>query len=109
MPARLQNANLLLRQQLVPKFFKGYQDQKIVGNYVTKVGPYNAAVTLASMTHKDGRKFFVKFVAILQEGKVDGLAAVLMLDGSAGEPATLQQRMTNGFSQQILHSIRFNE
>lgn len=109
MPARLQRVNSLLEEQMVPKFTKSYKDPKIVGRYKTKVGPYDAAVTVAQMTHEDGRKFFVKFVGILQEGKSDGIAVVLMLNGSAGDPGTLEERLRNGFAQQVMHSIRFAE
>jgi len=109
MEARLQRANSLLEKQMVPKFMKSYKDPKIVGRYKTKVGPYDAAVTIAQMTHEDGRKFFVKFVGLLQEGKADGVAIVLMLNGSAGDPATLKDRLRNGFAQKVMHSIRFAE
>ena len=61
------------------------------------------------MTHKDGRKFFVKFVGLLQEGKVDGLAIVLMINGSADERDVIKKRLDNGFAQQVLHSVRFEQ
>ncbi|BDS07586.1 hypothetical protein NT6N_26260 [Oceaniferula spumae] len=109
MDVRLQRACAMLESQMVQKFFDGYKDPKIVGRYKTKVGPYNAAVIVSQMTHQDGRKFFVKFVGLLQDGKPDGVAIVLMLNGSVGDPATMKDRLRNGFAQQVLHSIRFTK
>ncbi|MBK1831256.1 hypothetical protein JIN77_10995 [Verrucomicrobiaceae bacterium R5-34] len=107
MNARVHRAVTLLEKQMVPKFFQGYQDAKIIGRYQTKVGPYHAGIIVTQMAHQDGRKFFVKFAGILQEGKAEGAAAVLMLNGSAGEPNSLKDRLRNGFAQQVMHSIRF--
>lgn len=109
MAERLQRACALLETQMVPKFLASYDDGKIVGHYKTKVGAYDASITIARMTHKDGRKFFVKFVGLLQEGKVDGLAIVLMINGSADERDVIKKRLDNGFAQQVLHSVRFEQ
>jgi len=107
MDVRLKKTCALLAGHMAPSFFKSYDNGRIVGNYKTKIGPHHASVTIARMTHKDGRDFYVKFVGLLQEGKVDGFAAVLMINGSAFEKAELKKRLDNGFAQQVLHSIRF--
>lgn len=107
MSVRLQKTNIIIRQQLVPNFFKDYKDAKVVGNYTTKVGPYDASVTIGQRTEEDGDKSYVKFVGLLQEGKVNGLAVVLMVNGSAFEQDEVRKRLSDGFAQQVLHSIRF--
>lgn len=107
MQVRLQKAVALVNRQTVPKFFNGYEGGKVVGTYRTQIGPNQAGVILARMNHKDGRKFFVKFVALLPEGKPHGLLVVLLVNGSVGEKAEVKQKLGNGFGQKVLHSVRF--
>lgn len=106
---RVQKALAMIESQMVPKFFNGYVGGKIVDRYQTKVGPYDAGVLLGQMSGKDDKKYFVKFVAIIQPGKADGLVAVMMLDPSTGDPQKLQQRLNNGYVQQVLHTLRFEK
>ncbi len=106
---RIISALTLIEQQTVPKFFKGYVGGKVGGQYMTKVGPYDAGVLLAQMSTKEGKKLYVKFVAILEKGHGEGLMAVMMLEPSTNTVEETQERLRNGVAQQVLHTLRFEK
>lgn len=109
MEKRLQRSAALLESGMVPKFFAGHQSGKIGQRYRTKVGPYDAACLLGMLTSKDGAPMYIKFVAILPEGKPEGLVAVMVLNPKGDKPEEVKKELSDGFVQQILHSVRLKE
>jgi len=107
MEVRLQKAVQIIEGRLAPRFYDGHKNGSIVKRYKTRIGPYDGVVMLGKLTTKEGNNLFIKFVGILPSNKSTGLVAVMLLDPKQYNKDSINKQLSDGYMQQVLHSVRF--
>jgi len=111
-PGRAGSGRLLqtagtLRRKVGEEYLRGWDDVRVHEPFLTRVGPVEAFVCLASFAAPDGNRMFARFTVLLPEVGDRGLLAFSQVDPRYSAVKRIEDLESGGVMTPVAHSIRF--
>lgn len=98
-----------LRRKVEEEYLRGWDDVRVNEPFLTRVGPSEAFVCLASFADPEGIRMFARFTLLLPEAGDRGLLAFSQVDPRFSTVKRIDDLESGGVMAPVAHSIRFLE
>ena len=96
-----------LRRKVEEEYLRGWEDVRVNEPFLTRIGPVEAFVCLASFADPDGNRMFARFTLLLPESGDQGLLAFSQIDPRFSAVKRIEDLESGGVMTPVAHSIRF--